>query len=202
MTKACCYSAVLMLAATVSGCGGGTAAPDAGRDTASSPVASTTPPATPEPVDGTGMERAPTAGAAQTAMEFRLSQGSPSYLVDASGASLYFVHDNRDGKRCDEICEDAWPPVLANASQASAGQGVAASKLGTIPRGDGGLQVTYAQQPLYRYAGDSGAGRTAGHEVKDRWGNWSLITPAGEPLPGQPNAQNERDRPGGVAAPQ
>lgn len=200
MIKVPNFYMVALLVCGLCGCGD-TVNPIAGRDsTPSSPAPSTAPTPTPSPAAGTALDRSLAPDSVSKATSLRLSQGSPLYLVDASGASLYFLEDNRGGMRCDEICEGAWPPVLADSAQATAAQGVATSKLGTIPRRDGGVHVTYAQQPLYRYAGDSGAGRTAGHGVKDRWGNWSLITPSGERLSGTPAAQNPRDRPGATAS--
>ena len=136
----------------------------------------------------------------------QVSPGSPSYLVDATGASVYFLQDNHDGSRCDADCEHAWPPVLSQGGSAQPVAGVNAGLLGSLPRGDGAHQVTYAGQPLYRYAGDNGAGRTSGHEVRDKWGHWRLITPLGEALAGQPVAGRNADamppaQDGGTAAP-
>lgn len=112
----------------------------------------------------------------------QVSAGSPSYLTDAAGASVYYLHDNRDGRRCDADCEHAWPPLLSSGGSVPPVSGVNPGLLGSLQRGDGSHQVTYAGQPLYRYAGDNGAGRTSGHNVRDKWGHWQLITPLGEPL--------------------
>ena len=136
----------------------------------------------------------------------QVSPGSPSYLVDATGASVYFLQDNRDGSRCDADCEHAWPPVLSHGGSTQPITGVNASLLGSLPRDDGAHQVTYARQPLYRYAGDNGAGRTSGHEVRDKWGHWRLITPLGEALASLPAASSNTGatppaQEGGTAAP-
>ena len=48
----------------------------------------------------------------------------------------------------------------------TAGPGVLLSKLGTIKRPDGGLQVTYHGLALYRYAPDRKAGDVKGQGVE------------------------------------
>lgn len=139
--------------------------------------------------DGTASVSTNEAGA------LRLSQGSPSYLVDSSGASLYFLEGNRDGTQCDATCEHAWPPVVSASTRAETG--VQPSLVGRLERTDGQTQLTYGGHPLYRYAGDAGAGRTSGHGVQDRWGTWHLLSPAGDALEHEVGADNpsERDPP-------
>jgi predicted lipoprotein with Yx(FWY)xxD motif len=48
-----------------------------------------------------------------------------------------------------------------------------------VSRSDGSRQVTYNGHPLYRYAGDGGAGKTNGHGTKDAYGTWYLVSPQG-----------------------
>lgn len=182
-------TAALLLAA---GCGS-QEAPASRAEAAAAPATDATssrPPPSAEAVEGTATESAPAAGG----MRIALSQGSPSYLVDAAGASLYALKGNRDGTRCDAVCESAWPPVMSSQALASAASGVDGARLATLRRADGRMQVTYAQQPLYRYAGDGGAGRTSGHSVKDKWGEWSLLAASGEALTAEPPAVNEAER--------
>ncbi len=145
------------------------------------------PPATAEAPDGAATESTGADGAA-----LRLSQGSPSYLVDGSGASMYFLEGNAEGTRCDATCEQAWPPVVAGG--ADAGTGVQVTMIGRLERQDGRSQLTYGRQPLYRYAGDAGAGRTSGHGVRDRWGTWQLMAPDGRGLEHVPAADNPQER--------
>ena len=172
-------------------CGKGAQAPsaDGEADTPGGTAAAPAPARQPS-TEGTAIER-PAAAQASNAM-VRLSQGSPSYLVDASGASLYFLEGNADGTRCDATCERAWPPVME--VHADAGPGVAADMIGMLQRADGRSQLTYSRQPLYRYAGDAGAGRTSGHRVQDRSGHWSLLSPDGKALAHEPPADNRPER--------
>lgn len=111
------------------------------------------------------------------------SDTEPQHLVDGAGQALYVLEGNADGSRCDAACEDAWPPVLAEGTEPLAGPGGLDTRLGTMRRSDGSFHATYQDQPLYRYAADSGVGATAGHGVDDQWGSWSLVSPSGPPVP-------------------
>lgn len=111
-----------------------------------------------------------------------MSTGPQVHLIDAAGAAVYMLEGNTDGSKCDAACEEAWPPVLATASRADAGTGLDPQLLGMLPRGDQSYQVSYGNSPLYRYAGDAGAGRTNGHGVRDQWGTWSLVGLDGKPV--------------------
>ena len=147
---------------------------DAGRDEAQS----ATLPSQQTPVDPAAIPQGGGSANASLAMS-----GTPSsHLVDGAGSSVYVLAGNDDGSKCDEACQDAWPPVLAHNSQPTAGAGVEASRIGTLER-EGRIHVTYGGQPLYRYAGDAGANRTAGAGVEDQWGKWSLVGLDGQPLP-------------------
>lgn len=170
------FSAMMALAACVTAC-----KPPA--DDTPAPTATESPPAaTAQAPEGT----ATTAGNAANP-ELRLSTTTPSHLTDAAGTSLYMLEGNRDGKKCDASCERSWPPFVATDVAPVAAAGVASDKIGTVPRGDGSSQVTYGGYPLYRYGADAGAGRTAGHDVRDQWGHWTLVTAIGEPV-GEPPA--------------
>jgi predicted lipoprotein with Yx(FWY)xxD motif len=98
-------------------------------------------------------------------------------LVDDKGMSLYlFTKDTPNVTVCYDQCATNWPPLLT-AGDPVAGEGVDASKLGTTPRTDGTIQVTYNGWPLYYYIKDMKAGDVTGQEVGDVW---FLLTPAGE----------------------
>lgn len=106
--------------------------------------------------------------------------GGGTYIVDSAGTSLYMLEGNRDGTKCTGACLEAWPPLLVGDTQPNAAPSLQASMVGSIKRPDGAMQVTYNNHPLHRYAADTGRGRTAGHGVRDQWGEWYLLTPEGE----------------------
>jgi predicted lipoprotein with Yx(FWY)xxD motif len=94
--------------------------------------------------------------------------GLGKVLATSSGFTLYLYTPDPKGKSvCTGSCAAAWPPLLTK-GKPTAGPGVKAKLLGTAKRG-GKLQVTYAGHPLYRYAGDSKAGQTAGEGVGGIW---------------------------------
>jgi predicted lipoprotein with Yx(FWY)xxD motif len=92
-------------------------------------------------------------------------------LVTSTGLTLYHYADEKRGKiGCKGACAKFWPPLLVKAgTKPTAGQGVLASKLGTIKRPDGGIQVTYNGFALYRYAPDKKAGDVKGQGDEDEW---------------------------------
>jgi hypothetical protein len=56
----------------------------------------------------------------------------------------------------------------------TAGPGVNAAKLGTVPRSGGALQVTYGGKPLYYFFKDTRPGQVGGN-LTDIWGKWSVV---------------------------
>lgn len=131
-------------------------------------------PARSDAVEGTGMETVPSG-----AVVVKLSADG-GHLADSADNALYFLESNYDGSKCDAACQEVWPPMLATGQQPVAGPGVPGEKLGVSPSGQGARHVTYNGHPLYRYSGDQGAERTAGHGVSDRWGKWHLINKDGD----------------------
>ena len=93
-----------------------------------------------------------------------LVKGTPLYTLQASKT------------RCATECLKIWPEVLLpkGMKKATAGNGVKASKLGTVKRAHGALQVTYAGQPLYWFSGDT-AGSQVNGNITDLWGKWSVV---------------------------
>lgn len=108
-------------------------------------------------------------------VQLAIEQEPAPHLVDASGASLYYLEGNVDGSKCNQACEGVWPPVLGQ-GQLQATGGVGDDGVGSLDRADGG-HVTWRGQPLYRYAGDLGAQRSAGDGLVDEWGHWQLARP-------------------------
>lgn len=150
--------ALLLPVVLLAACGGDD---DAGDATADAPAA--TAPA--EPSGG---------GDATVALS-KTSAGD--VLVDADGRTLYlFTRDASGTSNCTDACAELWPPVQPD-GDATAGEGLDESKLGTITRPGGLLQVTYAGHPLYRYAPDAKPGDVTGQGVG---GVWFVVDADGE----------------------
>ncbi len=102
-----------------------------------------------------------------------------SFLVDANGMTLYlFTKDSPTTTTCYDKCATNWPPLLTTGAPV-AGEGVDASKLGTITRTDGAVQVTYNGWPLYYYAKDKAPGDIVGQGVGDVW---FVVSAAGDQI--------------------
>lgn len=123
----------------------------------------------------TSMFRAMIAGALLAA-SFSLpafAQGAPvmtgestlgQILVDQKGMTLYTFDKDADGKSaCNGECATAWPPLLAEAGAAPAGD------YSVITRDDGTLQWAYKGKPLYTWVKDMKPGDTTGDNVKNVW---------------------------------
>jgi len=116
-----------------------------------------------------------------------------TFLVDGDGRTLYlFTVDEPGVSNCDEACLQAWPPLLTSGDPTAAGSADAAL-LGTLTRGDGTLQVTYAGWPLYLFAADAAPGDVNGQGVNDVW---FVVAPDGMMITG---AADEPDAPAGGA---
>ena len=91
-------------------------------------------------------------------------------LAGPNGKTLYFfTPDKTPGKSaCNGDCAKSWPPLTAQGT-ATAGNGVDGSKLGTLTRDDGTMQVSYNGHPLYYYSGDTQAGQSNGQGVGGIW---------------------------------
>jgi predicted lipoprotein with Yx(FWY)xxD motif len=95
-------------------------------------------------------------------------------LTDGDGRTLYVLTKDKSGtSTCYGSCASNWP---AFTTKASAGNGVNGSLLGTTKRTDGTTQVTYKNQPLYYFSGDSSSGDTNGEGVG---GVWFAVGPTG-----------------------
>lgn len=104
------------------------------------------------------------------------------FLVDGSGRTLYlFEADTGTKSTCDGACLGAWPAVTTSGAP-QAGTGAQASLLGTTPRGDGTMQVTYNGHPLYYFAGDKKPGDTTGAGITSFGAGWDVVSPAGNKI--------------------
>ena len=146
---------------------------------ACSPQATAAPTTAPQPTQPVAATEpsvvVPVTGEATVALGQNDTLGS--FLVDDKGMTLYlFTKDTPNTSNCYDKCATAWPPLLTTGN-ASAGEGVDASLLGTTTRTDGSIQVTYNGWPLYYYEKDKAAGDVTGQNVGDVW---FVVSPAGE----------------------
>jgi predicted lipoprotein with Yx(FWY)xxD motif len=106
-------------------------------------------------------------------------------LVDAEGRTLYvFDKDERTegsglSSACDGACAESWQPLLTGGEPEAEGE-VLSTKLGTLERQDGTLQVTYYGHPLYAFRGDEAAGDAHGNGVTAFGGGWHALQPDNE----------------------
>jgi predicted lipoprotein with Yx(FWY)xxD motif len=101
-------------------------------------------------------------------------------LVDAKGLTVYDFHkDKGTTSSCYGACAGVWPPVLTEGAP-TAGEGVAAAKLGTTKRKDGTTQVTYAGHPLYTYTADKKPGEANGNDIDSFGAEWYALQGNGE----------------------
>lgn len=102
-------------------------------------------------------------------------------VADARGEALYlFGRETGKKSRCYGACARAWPPLLTK-GKPRAGKGVKARLLGTTPRKNGKLQVTYKGHPLYYYVDDS-PGTILCQNVSEFGGLWLVVKPNGNPV--------------------
>jgi predicted lipoprotein with Yx(FWY)xxD motif len=94
-----------------------------------------------------------------------------AYLTGANGLTLYiFTADSPNTSTCTTSqCLANWKPLTVSSGATIAGPTGATGTWATITRSDGSLQVTYNQQPLYYFTGDSAAGDTNGQGVGKKW---------------------------------
>jgi predicted lipoprotein with Yx(FWY)xxD motif len=117
------------------------------------------------------------AGAATstTATEIATAKnGKLGVILVAGDTPVYTLKAKKSG--CDAKCQKAQPPVLLpdGVMAATAGSGIDAAKLGTVPAASGALQITYAGKPLYWSAKDTSSTRVhAAHTNK--WGKWTAV---------------------------
>ncbi|MFT3891393.1 MAG: hypothetical protein QM730_07140 [Anaerolineales bacterium] len=119
----------------------------------------------------------PVTGAGAATVSLGTNDTLGTFLVDQNGMTLYlFTKDTPNTTTCYDKCATAWPPLLTTGAPV-AGDGVDASKLGTVTRTDGTTQVTYNGWPLYYYAQDKAPGDVTGQDVG---GVWYVLSPAGD----------------------
>jgi len=103
-------------------------------------------------------------------------------LVDSKDMTLYYFEKDKKGSgksACSGACASAWPPLTTGGAAKATG-GAQASQLGTIKRGDGTTQVTYAGWPLYTFVEDKKPGEDNGTDSKAFGASWYPLHPNGE----------------------
>ncbi len=122
-------------------------------------------------------------------------------LVDANGRTVYlFEKDSGPKSTCTGACAQEWHPVTTS-GKPTAGDGLAASMVGTTTRSDGTTQVIYNGHPLYRYVGDNSPGDTAGQNLDVFGARWLVVSPAGDKVEGDTGNQADQPRYGAQSTP-
>jgi predicted lipoprotein with Yx(FWY)xxD motif len=104
-------------------------------------------------------------------------------LVNDKGRTVYdFAADKGTTSTCTGSCASVWLPVSAPSPVPASLPGVTGS-IGTTARPDGTHQLTVAGHPVYTFSGDSAPGQTNGQGVVLNGGLWTVVSPAGAPLP-------------------
>ncbi|MCT7661358.1 COG4315 family predicted lipoprotein [Mycobacterium deserti] len=148
--------------------------------TQSSVVAPRTDAVTAAPNPPPSTDEAPPIGDVSLAFDDRGDLGQ--IIVDGTGRTLYaFSQDAANGPACYDACADSWLPLLAKGDP-TGGTGIDVGAAATVPRRDGGNQVTYRGIPLYRYAGDKVDTDANGQGLDMFGGEWHVLTKDGRPL--------------------
>jgi predicted lipoprotein with Yx(FWY)xxD motif len=115
-------------------------------------------------------------------------RGLGTIITDGRGFTLYMYQPDHQGPSvCTGACAVQWPPLVLprGVRHPVAGPGVNPALLGTAPRADGVLQVTYNRWPLYLWQADLAPGQATG-QAEDM-GAWYTMSVSGnvdrQPLP-------------------
>jgi len=105
-------------------------------------------------------------GAAMATVKSEKVGSMGAVLVDAAGYTLYrYTPDHNGISTCTATCASTWPPLVVKAGTSPTG----VAGLGTTRRSDGALQVTYKDEPLYTYSGDTAPGQANGEGIGGVW---------------------------------
>jgi steroid delta-isomerase-like uncharacterized protein len=119
------------------------------------------------PAAGTPSAGTPSASMTTTVRVAEKS-GIDQYFTDPNGHALYtYKNDTPNTSTCTDQCAANWPPLLSTGAL-TLPAGVSGT-LGTIPRPDGSMQVTYNGMPLYHFAKDTDPEDTYGQGVGGVW---------------------------------
>jgi predicted lipoprotein with Yx(FWY)xxD motif len=114
-----------------------------------------------------------TAGAA-TGVVVSTTKNAQLGTILVSGKTVYTL--KASSTPCTAQCLKVWPALLLpnGTTKATAGNGVNASKLGSVAVAGGRRQVTYGGKALYYFVGDTAAGQVHGN-ITDKWGKWASV---------------------------
>lgn len=145
---------------------------------AASPGAPAQAPAVPpQPTAASGLVPAP----ADTTVELKVArvQSFGLFLTDADGRTLYaFDKDTMNTSNCTGTCLQNWPPYTVQGA-VTADPSLDKSKVGTMTRSDGTMQVTFDGHPLYYFVNDKNPGDVKGQGVANLW---HVLSPRGNPM--------------------
>ncbi len=161
--------------------------PSSGGTTAPTTVPATATPTPRPPLNGGSpvptAKGLPTASSQFLVIEIGIAQ-NPQYggiLVDGKGRTLYLrTSDDPKVSTCYAACTQMWPPAVPYGRKPSALAGIDPTKLGSVVRADGIVQVIYNGWPLYYYSGDTAPGQTNGQTST---GIWHVVSANGDPVP-------------------
>src|SRR5664279_1014880 len=95
------------------------------------------------------------------------------HIVDKDGRSLYLFSNDANGlSNCTGGCLTTWPIFLADSTNTTYSNGLAASDFKTITATSGDKQTTYKGWPLYYYTPGGvpeAAGQTTGEGIEGIW---------------------------------
>jgi predicted lipoprotein with Yx(FWY)xxD motif len=111
------------------------------------------------------------------------------YLTDAKEIAIYVYMDdvqNSGESVCYDLCSQIWPPLLVEPGQEPRGTSdLMNSKLSTLTRTDGTLQVVYNGWPLYHLSSDKIKENVGGQGLRDD-NFWWVISVEGNPISNVP----------------
>ncbi len=148
----------LVVAALVTGCGGGSGSAASGS-LYGAPAPAGPPQALPTPAASAALATLALKGAG-----FINAAGLTVYVFDADLASP-------GHSVCNGVCALNWPHVAPPAGK------TIVAPFATITRDDGSKQLTYNGRPLYTFIADSSEGQTNGDGLDEFGGIWHIARP-------------------------
>jgi len=130
---------------------------------------------------GGAVDRLATLATAPTTVATAKNRKLGRILASAHGYTLYmFTRDSHGVSTCSGTCARRWVPLLAGRVAARSGSGLNPRLLGTSTRSNGDRQATYNHHPLYRFSGDTSAGKIAGEGADQFGGHWYAVNVTGK----------------------